>query len=394
MERGLWIIFFLLGDILMCGQGAWLPKTDFPGEVRPDAVGFIIGDKCYVGTGGVQGWGSLGYDDLWEWDSFTDTWTQKAPIPAGSRTAAVGFSIGHKGYIATGANYLTEYGDLWEYDPLYNSWAQKTSIPCGATSSASAFVIGNKAYVVTNLYGMWEWDQLNNTWTQKATFPPGFRNHGIAFTIGNKGYFGMGSDQNTVQKDFWEYDPINDIWTQKTDFPYTKGVGCYFSCANKCYVGFISIYDSTKINKFWNWDPITDAWIQSDSFPAMLGSSALGLSNGNNAYLAFTDISVDSFWEFNPFGTASVQSSSMDDDLQIFPNPTTNSITVRFAFKSNAPVHLNVKNSLGQTVYYEEVSGFNGNHAKTVALEGNAKGIYLLELLNDKHHFIRKVVLE
>ena len=46
------------------------------------------------------------------------TWTQKANFSGMGRCDAVGFSIGTKGYIGTGAiGFTTEAQDFWEYNP-------------------------------------------------------------------------------------------------------------------------------------------------------------------------------------------------------------------------------------------------------------------------------------
>ena len=42
------------------------------------------------------------YKDFWEYDPATNTWTQKADFGGTTRSVAVGFSIGSKGYIGTG----------------------------------------------------------------------------------------------------------------------------------------------------------------------------------------------------------------------------------------------------------------------------------------------------
>lgn len=394
MRKDLWFILFLSITTFVSGQGPWTKKADFSGETRGKAVGFCISNKCYVGTGGDYGYGSLGYKDLWEWDSFTETWTQKADLPGGPRTGAVGFSIGHRGYITGGFNYLSTYNDLWEYDPLTDLWTQRASLPISSAIYSAAFVISNRVYLITESSGMWEWDQLTNTWTQKANFPLGFRLNGVAFAIGNKGYFGLGSDQNAVQKDFWEWDQATDTWTRKADFPYLRGAGCYFICGNKCYVGLISMYDSTKINKFWNWDPMTDTWTQSDSFPAINDQWAVGLSNGNKAYLAFTSMSTNSMWEFNPFGTSAMPIEAKEINLKVFPNPTAGSITLSLTSQSNLPLHLCLKNSLGQVVYTEKIEGFSGECTKTISLQDHAKGVYLLELVGEKECFTQRVIVE
>lgn len=53
-----------------------------------------------------------------------DTWTQKADFGGGITEAAVGFSIGNKGYMGIGGGYTQ---DFWEYDPDTNSWTQKAN---------------------------------------------------------------------------------------------------------------------------------------------------------------------------------------------------------------------------------------------------------------------------
>jgi hypothetical protein len=100
-----------------------------------------------------------------------DTWTQKADVGALERYAAVGFSIGSKGYIG-GPNK-----DLWQYDPVTDIWTQKADIlgPEEQLGGAVAFSIGNKGYVGTGQrnslnYGskfFAEYDSANNIWTQK-----------------------------------------------------------------------------------------------------------------------------------------------------------------------------------------------------------------------------------
>ena len=52
-----------------------------------------------------------------------DTWTQRADFGGTGRYAAVGFSIGSKGYIGTGNDsHATLLKDFWEYDPAANTW--------------------------------------------------------------------------------------------------------------------------------------------------------------------------------------------------------------------------------------------------------------------------------
>jgi len=90
----------------------WLPKEDFGGSARDQAVGFSIDGKGYIGTG---------YDgnykkDFWQYDPGSDSWSQKADFGGSARFEAVGFSIDGKGYIGTG-DHGDEKKDFWQYAP-------------------------------------------------------------------------------------------------------------------------------------------------------------------------------------------------------------------------------------------------------------------------------------
>ncbi|MEI7513689.1 MAG: galactose oxidase, partial [bacterium] len=52
----------------------WTQKANLPGTKRMGAIGFSIGNKGYIATGNNNSW----WSDFWEWDQGTDTWIQKA----------------------------------------------------------------------------------------------------------------------------------------------------------------------------------------------------------------------------------------------------------------------------------------------------------------------------
>src|SRR5262245_56615919 len=72
-----------------------------------------------------------------------DYCTQKASVGGGIRYAAVGFSIGDKGYMGTG--YGTAYmNDFWEYDPVTNIWTQMADFGGAPRYFACGLSIGSK----------------------------------------------------------------------------------------------------------------------------------------------------------------------------------------------------------------------------------------------------------
>src|SRR5207249_1530275 len=109
----------------------WTQKADFGGMPRSRATGFGIGSKGYIGIG------DIGYDpfpskDFWEYDPASNTWTQKADFGGAARNAAVSFSIGNKGYLGIGFSYsslFVIYQDFWEYDLSTDTWTRKADFP-------------------------------------------------------------------------------------------------------------------------------------------------------------------------------------------------------------------------------------------------------------------------
>jgi hypothetical protein len=88
----------------------WITKTTFPGLINATMPrAFVIGGKTYIAGGGRE---------CWEYDGALNSWKQVSFI--GVYYAGVCFTIGNKGYYASGANldnknYKTN--ELWEFDP-------------------------------------------------------------------------------------------------------------------------------------------------------------------------------------------------------------------------------------------------------------------------------------
>jgi Head domain of trimeric autotransporter adhesin len=296
-------IFFNDIAILQSPSIYWTQKADFGGTARYSAVGFSIGSKGYIGTG-ADGAFKI---DFWEYDPATNVWTQKADFGGTARQHAVGFSIGSKGYIGTGNDgFGSVYKkDFWEYDPGSNAWTQKTDFGGTGRRYAVGFSIGSKGYIGTGREyagafkkDFWEYDPGSNAWTQKADFGGTARQNAVGFSISTKGYSGTGNDGSN-KKDFWEYDPGANAWTQKTDFggmARQNAVG--FSIGTKGYIGTGA--DGAYKKDFWEYDPGANAWTQKADFGGTERSEAVGFSIGSKGYIG-TGAEVANkkdFWEY------------------------------------------------------------------------------------------------
>jgi len=392
------LMFFtlvLLLDFYSFAQ--WTRKADLIGSSnRNMAVGFSIGNKGYIGTGsestncGLPRRCENDYKDFWEFDPVNNTWTQKADFGGDARIQAVGFSIGTKGYIGTGGrgDYKT---DFWEYDSANNIWTRKSDFPGLARWAAIGFSIGNKGYIGTGANGIrrfkdfWEYDSANNTWLQKADFPGTVRNGAVCFSIGSKGYIGLGWSEGDVKNDFWEYNPENNSWKQIADFPMTgRQIATGFSIGLKGYV--IAGHDGTYRNDFWEWDSTTNIWSQKPNFEGSGRISAIGFSIGSNGYFGTGSDGIykNDFWQYNTGTTSETISFDNADFAKIFPNPTNNKITIEYP----KVFDIEIADLNGRKIEFYQQNKTN----LVIDLKGYPKGIYFLTIRSDHKILVKKII--
>lgn len=205
----------------------WTQKADFGGAPRGGATAFSLGEKGYVGTGGGDH-----LRDFWEYDPGTNSWTQIATFGGTGRRGAVSFAIGGKGYVGTGSEAEGvghKVSDFWEYDPSTDAWTRKADLPGPVRMFAVGFAIGDKGYLGTGatepeivedqrLDDFWEYDPAADEWTRKADFGGEARIWAAGFSMNGKGYIGLGTAGAAAGvgklPDIWGYDPATDSWTR------------------------------------------------------------------------------------------------------------------------------------------------------------------------------------
>jgi len=204
----------------------WTQKANFGGAIRYTAIGFSIGNFGYMGAGANLSAGFYYFDDLWQYDPTLDVWTQKTSLPA-PRGSANSFVIGNDAYLVCGWNTSGVLIDLLEYNSITNSWSQKANFPSTERGDAAAFSICDKGY-----YGIgegpgasmfhndfWEYNPIADSWIQKTNFGGLIRNEAAYFSIGNKGYIGLGAGIiPPYYNDFWEYTPDSACATAIEEF--------------------------------------------------------------------------------------------------------------------------------------------------------------------------------
>ena len=384
-------------------QGTWTVKADINNSERAAAVAFSIGSKGYVGTGCTEVNNAIvRFNDFWEYDPANNTWSQKVSFPGTARTAAVGFSIGNKGYIGTGYTGTANKNDFWEYDPANNTWLQKNNFPGSARASATGFSIGTKGYLGTGYDGthrlkdFWEYDPVNDSWLQKADAGDSCRAGAGGFSIGGKGYIGAGSyNPSAAAKDFWEYDPNNDTWMKKANFPGTPRIYARgFSIGTKGYMGTGS--DDANFEAkgdFCEYDPASNTWTLKPDVGGPARREAIAFSIGGKGYFgmgrSYYNLSngvytyYGDFWEYSPTSTGidNIEPSSL---FSVYPNPCNGNTTVRLDKKLNDAA-IRLINIAGQTVIQE--TKVEEDHF-TFDISDQPNGIYFVEV-KDKEKISR-----
>src|SRR5690606_16463821 len=177
------------------------------GVGRTEAVSFTIGDLVYVGLGynGTLGYtGSERLNDFWAFQKSTGTWKRVAAFPGAARNNAVAFVVDGIGYVGTGYDGTTRLSDFWSYNPTTDSWTEVANLANFggvARYGAVAFSIGSRGYIATGngagsegyLKDLWEYNPASNSWTQKASLTGSKRQDAVAFVYNEKAYVVTGS---------------------------------------------------------------------------------------------------------------------------------------------------------------------------------------------------------
>lgn len=354
MKTKILIASFIFLANFTLNADSWLPKADWTGILRSNSAGFSIGNFGYA-CGGSNLYGTVYYNDLWEYDVLNNSWSQKADFPGVPRIMGLTFSINGKAYVGCG-EYRTPPpvtivfpNDFYEYNPQINSWSLKASPP-DYIYNLFAFSIDSLGYIGlctdtswTRNNRVWQYSPATDSWTQKSNCPIPITTvmGGCDFTTNSAGYLcltpGYVSNTSTY---LWEYEPVSDVWVQKANFPgISRSSASAIGVNNKGYYG-TGAYSSgsfhTTLNDWWEYDPNNDIWTSKTSLPDTGRAGSFVFVVGNRAYLGcgiinpqtFPDMTKD-LWEYTPDSATGI--SELNETgliVSVSPNPFTTSTTI------------------------------------------------------------------
>ncbi len=133
----------------------WTQKTSYPGMAMHHPVSAAYNNKIYIGGGHVSS-SSVNYSSQawYAYNTLNDTWTQLADMPGQvGKVAGAAFVLGNQLFTGIGIEEPVEnfYNDFYQYNIATNTWTTIASYPGTGTFAPVSFAIGNDGYVVTGM---------------------------------------------------------------------------------------------------------------------------------------------------------------------------------------------------------------------------------------------------
>lgn len=90
-----------------------------------------------------------------------------------------------------------------------------------------------------------------------------------------------------------------------------------------------------------------------------------------------------------------ISENTIENSISIYPNPTTNQITMEFELAETKNVSIDIKNVLGQTVKIISNSEFRkGNNKIEIELSDLINGVYFVQLESENKRSNKKFIKE
>lgn len=381
------IFLMLTAAINISGQWTQVasPSDNF---LTDHTFGFGLNGYGYLVTGTDDN-GNI-RNDLYKYDPILDQFSQLEDFPGGARGFAIGDTWNDKAYFGFGASSNFAYGDLWEFDGNTETWTELASCPCGPRTHPAFIAHNDKVFVGLggssngDLNDWWIYDIATNSWSEAARFPAAERHHPYQFAIGDYIYVGFGHGGPNIYNTWYQYDPSNNVWTQVESLPAQGRVaGQQFSWNGKGYIlsGEGEQHSAMLEGEFWSYDPVADSWEQLPSHPgnsrwapaSFVINDEVYLFNGQVYGLGPTRYISDAYKYNLSEAISSTEGIEAERDFSIYPNPTSDYLTIENKRKFSSDDNFSMFDVLGNEIMEFQIEG-----RKKIDLSGLESGVYLL----------------
>lgn len=251
-------------------------------------------DGLIYAIGGYDGATAL--STVVAYNSRTDRWTPKTPLPNATRGAAVAEGPNGVIYVIGGGTADVYMSMVQAYNASSDTWSLRTPLPAATWMASAAIGDDGKIYVVggespdydfysnrTQIY-----DPSTDSWTDGTAMPTGRSMLGVV--KGPDGLiYAMGGYNTTALSVVEAYDPSTDTWTEKTPMPSPRlEFGLTLGPDGRIYViGGGTSYSNNEAPFFSTveiYDPTADTWIIPSWSESKMPTARkeLGAALGNN----------------------------------------------------------------------------------------------------------------
>jgi len=338
----------------------------------------------------------------------TQEWMEEEPIntPPPARSGHKAIEYNGNMYVFFGEGNSGVLDDIWEYDPDTREWIQinpGSVINPPARHYHSATVYGNMVYVVGGLDGSgnplndcWAYNFTNNQWEQYANIIGGNINgHAAVFHNGELLIYGGLRNGAMLDPDVYKYSPGSDSWQVITSQgnPYPTSNAAYVKLGSEVYIfgGYSGYYE----DDCFKWNLNTHQFTQIANGPVIAGASATinpihyakEINTNYQEFLLFggsnEGLLNNNTWIYTSYieitGIESVPIQQID--INIFPNPATDYITIE----------INEYDLQGNNLYYQ-LCDLNGRvlttknittSKTTINVENQKSSVFFIRILKE-----------
>lgn len=204
------------------------------------------------------------------YDSASDRWTAKAPMPAGLHHIGIGVVDGRLyvigGYQQLGFSVWQPVATVYVYDPATDAWTEGAPMPT-ARGALSVAVLDGQLYAIggydgkANSAAVEAYDPARRVWTSRAPLPTP-RDHLAAAAASGKIYAIGGRLNGDYRRNLSvteAYDPGTDRWSRAADLPTARSGITAAEVGGKIYV-FGGEGGEGTFRENEAYDPAHDAW--------------------------------------------------------------------------------------------------------------------------------------
>ena len=312
-----------------------------PSERAYAPLAYDVDDEVLLVFGGLASSTGPAYQDTWEWSEGFAAWQERTPVgavPPSRYAHGTAYDTVRKKTLLFGGVTFNNglFNDLWEWDSPTGTWTERVITGLQPSPRYAAGMVWDSARQRAVIFGgvgpnsvylndLWEWDGTTGTWTNPApggTQPTARAYHTMVYDSARQKVVVYGGTDGTNSFDeTWEWDGAAQKWTQgpaigssghNTPSPtQIDDVGItYAAMAFDSSRGKIVMYTNTDVSpsdqsrRVWEYAPLATppGWT---AIATTVAGVATGPYPGGFAYQADRNVLVaydagGNLWDYDP----------------------------------------------------------------------------------------------